>query len=393
MAKVLIIGGGLAGISAAVKLCSKHQITLLEQTDRLGGKIKHSYDVPTQTYYDIGQHLLLFAYKSTNEFLDIIKADKSFFEFNEIKFFFNNNIYKLNISYDKYMLLLVNNIVKSKIFNIKDILELIYDASKISLRKNIKRKDSKIYNFLNLFAASIFNTDIENVDTERLKNTFKLIIKKNNFIPLLPKTTLENLLVKPATNYLFEKDVKIHLKESVKNVDLANNIIKKVYTNNCSYDDFDYVVFALPYNQLAKLLNFQIKVQMNDILTVYFFIDRLLDLSMIGNLNSNPVWDWMFSYNNIISFVKSNNKINEIDIDYFTKLAKMLLHNDDIRSKNYKIINYKNATPVQDVNFNKIVSKINKLENAIIVGDWIYKNLPCTIETAIKSGLEININS
>ena len=46
MARIIIIGGGIAGLSAAYDACQdgKHQVTLIESSDRLGGKIITRYE-------------------------------------------------------------------------------------------------------------------------------------------------------------------------------------------------------------------------------------------------------------------------------------------------------------------------------------------------------------
>ena len=66
---VLIIGGGLAGLSCAVKLSdAAHRVVLLEATDRVGGRLRT--DVTDGFTLDHGFQVLLTAYPACRELLD-----------------------------------------------------------------------------------------------------------------------------------------------------------------------------------------------------------------------------------------------------------------------------------------------------------------------------------
>lgn len=66
---VIIIGGGLAGLSCAVKLASaKKRVALLEATDRIGGRVRS--DVVDGFTLDHGFQVLLTAYPACRELLD-----------------------------------------------------------------------------------------------------------------------------------------------------------------------------------------------------------------------------------------------------------------------------------------------------------------------------------
>ncbi len=69
----IIIGGGLAGLSAAVDLSSrKRSVLLLEQKPHLGGRAYSYIDKKTGDAVDNGQHLLMGCYESTRRYLGMI---------------------------------------------------------------------------------------------------------------------------------------------------------------------------------------------------------------------------------------------------------------------------------------------------------------------------------
>ena len=66
MNPVVIVGGGLSGLSAAVRLSSRRiPVLLLEQRTAPGGRAYSFVDEPTGTVIDNGQHVLIAGYTRT----------------------------------------------------------------------------------------------------------------------------------------------------------------------------------------------------------------------------------------------------------------------------------------------------------------------------------------
>ena len=72
-----IIGGGFAGLSAAVKLSSHNfRVVVLESRPKLGGRATSYTDRFTNDEVDNGQHVIFGCYRETLRFLRTIGADK-----------------------------------------------------------------------------------------------------------------------------------------------------------------------------------------------------------------------------------------------------------------------------------------------------------------------------
>ncbi|WP_337867102.1 oleate hydratase, partial [Ignavibacterium sp.] len=79
MKKVLVIGGGLAGLTAAAFLVkNKFDVTLLEASPKLGGRVYSFFDEETKTEIDNGQHILMGCYSETLTLLKMINASQNF---------------------------------------------------------------------------------------------------------------------------------------------------------------------------------------------------------------------------------------------------------------------------------------------------------------------------
>src|SRR5436853_168740 len=79
---VCIIGGGIAGLSAAVFLKDKDfDVTLIEASPKLGGRAYSFFDKTINDFIDNGQHIFASWYHNTFEFLKIIGSfDKLTFQ-------------------------------------------------------------------------------------------------------------------------------------------------------------------------------------------------------------------------------------------------------------------------------------------------------------------------
>ena len=75
MKHVVVIGGGFAGLAAAVDLAQRGvQVTVLEGRGRLGGRAFSFTDRPSGAVVDNGQHAMMGCYTHTFDFLDTIGA-------------------------------------------------------------------------------------------------------------------------------------------------------------------------------------------------------------------------------------------------------------------------------------------------------------------------------
>src|SRR5262245_22305195 len=74
----VVIGGGFAGLSAAVRLTSRgRRVLVFEARARLGGRATAFDDRETGELVDNGQHVLLGCYRETLAFLKTIGAEAS----------------------------------------------------------------------------------------------------------------------------------------------------------------------------------------------------------------------------------------------------------------------------------------------------------------------------
>ncbi|MEX0602785.1 MAG: FAD-dependent oxidoreductase, partial [Bacteroidota bacterium] len=73
---VIVLGGGLSGLSAAVDACVRgFRVVLLERRRFAGGRTYSFVDELTGDVVDNGQHLLMGCYHATRKYLRLIGSD------------------------------------------------------------------------------------------------------------------------------------------------------------------------------------------------------------------------------------------------------------------------------------------------------------------------------
>lgn len=419
MAKCLIIGGGLAGLSSAVHLSKAgHKVSLIEASRKLGGRTYSFEDNSTKSVIDNGQHILMGAYSNTFQYLKIIGAD-SIPEY-QTKLSANlrkrggatyhlkspHRVYPLNL-----LLALFNYKAlkfKEKILAVKLLISLVFKSrNKLSdkdvttwLREN-GQTENLIKSLWEVIGVGALNTKLNEASAEMLHNLLSRIFLRGNRSTtiVLPKVPLSKLFVEPVIEYFKKNKVDYEVSEKLVSIVESENRIKKVITDKREITDFDNLILAIPSYSLKRvwpskssIIDKISQMEYSSIITIHlWFKEDIIKEKFVGLIGS-PI-HWLFRneehYSIVISaadeFIKMDSKkiyemcIQELS-DYFPEF------NTDIIT-NYKIIKEKRATikcSLENENLRKQFSQ--NFNNLFVAGDWINTGLPGTIEGAILSG-------
>lgn len=415
--KVLIIGGGFAGINSAVFLADRgFEVTLVEKSSVLGGRAKTLTDKKNNVDYDNSQHLLLGCYKHT---LALIKKIGSFEKLNIQK---NLNICFTDSKNQKYFLkerislypfsLLTTFLyfdyleLGERIKNIKMLTLLSLglfktnESTEIFLNK-CKLSDNSINGFWKLFLKSIFNCDLNEIPTDDFKFVIQKIFLRGKFASrlILPDSNMHELIFNPAKEFLLQKRTNIILNEEITGVELNDKSVIFI-SNKRRYKDYDYFISAMDFKSTKKLFSgfpdiLQHELNFNSIIGCKLELNNYSFPEKIYGLMKSKI-DWIFNHNSFINIVISNPcdlinfKKNEI---FETILAELKiffpdLKNDNIR--NHHIVINKNATFINNIKTKKIRKKYDiRLQNVLFCGDYCNTGYPSTIEGAVLSSNNI----
>ena len=414
--KVLVIGGGLAGLSSAAYLSKNNfKVKLLESSPKLGGRTYSFLDKETNTILDNGQHILMGCYSETLNFISLIGAVKNLDIQKSLSVNFvkeGYNIFKLKSLPFFYPFDLLIAALKYKAINFPERLRLLkvfiklpfYSVHKLG-SMNVKdwlEKENQSINIQNAFwkilTVGALNTSLEKASAKIFVDILRQIFAngKNAATIILPKFGLTESFCKDAEEFIIKNSGEIHLSETVSKLIIIEDSVTEIHTSNKIYKDFDFVVSAIPAFALSRILEDKDQINIPEfiystILNIHLWLkDNSFPTGFFGLINS-PL-HWVFNKGTHLNIVISDaeehaGKSDEELIEMCkVEMKKLFLLKPETIS-NYKIIKEKRATfiPSNDILDKRPQQKTN-IKNLIIAGDWVDTGLPSTIESAVKSG-------
>jgi hydroxysqualene dehydroxylase len=433
MKKVIIIGGGLSGLSSAVFLSEAgYEINLFEAKPFLGGRAYSFIDSKTGTEIDNGQHILMGCYPYTFKYLEKIGSfDKLKFQNNfNAKFIDDHgNISILNCSnipapfhilkalynFDKLSRNDKYNLIK---FGAQLYLSRVLSKSNPDTAREFLIKTGQSENIISSLwepiIESALNGKSENISADLFRKViFEMFFKSNkNSRIVLPIVGLSELLIEPAIKFIKNKGGQIYTNSRVKKFNIKNNRIDSIALSDGKEIKADIFISSIPSHDLAKfdclqnsidLKNIR-KMESSPIISIYLWLDRELfedDFVFFSNMNSQVIFNKTRIFksksdSNLLCIVISSayhliNCSKEYILEVITaEFKKTFKNSQKFLIKNYRIIKERRATLLitPEVWKNRPAQKTG-IDNFFLAGDWINTGLPATIESAIKSGFEI----
>jgi squalene-associated FAD-dependent desaturase len=416
MKKCLIIGSGIAGLTAASILSSKKiKVTILESSPKFGGRTYSFLDSNSNSVIDNGQHILMGCYKDTLDLIKLIGAEKNFnFQKNLEVYFLTSERkeYKINASSIIYPLNLLGAILNYNILDIMDKINLIGLLLKLPFIRKSSLKNLSVLDWLReqnqnekiiqalweILCIGTLNTSPDKASAEVFYQILIKMFYNGNFAStiILPKYGLTESLIDPALSYIKLNSGQVISSETVKEFLIKEEKVGSVMSDKNIYEDFDFIILAIPHYAINKIKNSEkiiseIDFSYSTILNIHLWFSEIpLQEKFYGLINS-PL-HWIFHKESHINVVISDaNKFDKVseneliemtlnELEKYTPIRKSFL-------KKHKIIREKRATFIpEDKVLNKRPGVNSNFNNLFLAGDWTNTGLPATIESAAKSG-------
>ncbi len=418
MKHVIVVGGGFAGLSASVSLAENNfEVTLLEASPKLGGRAYSLYNQKFDDYFDNGQHILMGCYEETLSFLGKINStdnidfqnslcvqfvgkDGKVFELNAYKKFYPLNLFWAILNYKALC-------IKERLKVIDFFFDLMCCYSCDLKNKTVKewleckrQSENTIKSFWEILVVGTLNTTIEKASAEIFSEVLQRIFLSGNKAAtiVLPKTSLEKFYIENAIRFINSKKGKINLSERVDRIEVENNKVLKIITENKSYTDFEFAIMAIPEYAVKKIMdNSNITVALpefeySSILNVHIWLkENPFKEKFYGFIDSKI--HWLFNHGKHISLTTSSaenllNLENSVIIRHFC--SEIELYFPIFKTEmviDSKVIKEKRATFIPNIASTEKRKNINlRFENFLFAGDWTNTDLPATIESAVLSG-------
>ena len=272
--KIVIIGGGLAGLAAAVFLVNsdkskKLDISLYEGSPKFGGRAYSFKDPGTGLYFDNGQHILAGWYKNTFDYLKIIDtfSKLNFQKSLEVNFIdTDGSTESLRLPRIPAPFNMFIGLMRFRKFTFRDKIRLLLlpmaflksgeGVNALEILSKLKQTDNLVKYFWEPFIYAVFNAKSENVSGDMLLKVLRTgFLKPGNSNLVIPDVNLNELFIDDAKYYFKEKGVKCYKGKKIKPLTVSNNRIHSAMLETGEEIEADYFISAVSFFRFPELIN------------------------------------------------------------------------------------------------------------------------------------------
>lgn len=432
---IVIIGGGFAGLAAAVNLAERgRRVLVLERRNFLGGRAYSFTDKVTGDTIDNGQHLLMGCYHHTLDFLRKIGAS------HKVKFQPNPRVDFLSETEGHASfacpplpapLHLLAGLSRLKTIGWRDRLNALRVglALKTMNGKRAQLADITVREWLNklgqsermqsrfwdLMALATLNEVPERASADMFARVLEqgFMRTKQDSTMVIARVGLSDLYTQDAVRFLEACDSVVRMNASVKTIDFENGCAVGVTLANGEAIAAAAIISAVPYFMLKDLLAPELLAahfpavaafQSAPIVSINLWYDEpITDLEFVSLLDS-PI-EWVFNKNAIAGDTQSRHQHLALVISgahqaaYQPKEALIAMATAEMKRFFPKarhqepahayVIKEQHATISHTVGIaRQRPAQKTALANFYLAGDWTDTGLPATIESAVFSGQE-----
>jgi len=430
--RVSIIGGGWAGLAAAVELCNKNiPVTVYESARQLGGRAR-SINIDNTTL-DNGQHLMIGAYQQMLSLFNTISVDeKKVFhripqQLEILDLITRQSVFSLELPKLPAPLHLLVGMLRCPSLNFIEKITTLFRFNKL-LNSEIK-KDINVDQWLEYSAlpekyinyvlkplclaaltthtstasARVFQTVLQQTFNDSSKNTDLLI----------PKVCLGQLFPQAAKQYIEQHGGKILTEHKVDQITFSGDRATSILINNETID-IEHIILATPAHIIEKLVSSspllkntceQIdRLKYEPVTTIYFQYPQSVQLpaAMMGVVNASSEWLFDRQYCNQPGLIAVVISANGAHMDLTNQALSELIASELQtlfphwpKAISSKVIREKRACFRCTTNIDKNRPGISTvIKNLTLCGDYVYfeKNnaagLPSTLEGSMRSGVK-----
>ncbi|RTL49686.1 MAG: FAD-binding protein [Bradyrhizobiaceae bacterium] len=403
-----IIGAGLSGLSAAVRLANEgYRIHVHEATQNAGGRCRSYFDGATNMVIDNGNHLLLSANIHARLYAlsigsedKLIGPDRAEFHFADVS---TGKKWLLDLGRSRIPFWLFNAKKRVPDTGVLDYVKLmpLAWANNSALVGDTITCEGTLYRRLvqPLLLAAL------NVDPPKGSAGLAGAIVRETLLaggkacrPLIAREGLSAVLVDPALEFLKGKGANIQFAHELRQIDTRNGNVAVLDfgDDTIALGAEDVVVLAVPARPASNIvLGLKAPTKFRAIVNAHFRYDPPEGLPALTGVVGGLI-EWLFAFPNRLSITISdadrliNTPREELARDIWRDIAKVAGLGEAVAEgplPPWQIVRERRATfeatPEQDA---LRPGAKTEFRNLFLAGDWTDTGLPSTIEGSVRSG-------
>jgi squalene-associated FAD-dependent desaturase len=400
---VHVIGAGIAGLSAAVRLVDEgHRVVLHEAARAAGGRCRSYLDQTLGLAIDNGNHLILSGNDAACDYLVRIGSlallngpGSAVFDFADLGSGERWQLRPNSGNVPWWLLDGKRRVPRSRFCDYLSPLGALWATAPVSLAEVMVCSGSLYERLWHPILLAGLNTDPPEGSAllagALLRQSFGA--GGGACRPLIATGGLSSCFVEPALAYLSARNSSVRLGERVRGIEFAD---ERAVSLNIGADctplaDDDAVVMAVPPKAAQELLPGLVAPdEFRAIVNAHFLVTPRPDQPMILGV-INGLTEWLFAYPDHVSVtISAADRLLEtprevLAAEIWREVAALSGLGPEM--PRWQIVKERRATfaatPIQDA---KRPSAQTRWANVVLAGDWTQTGLPATIEGAVRSG-------
>jgi squalene-associated FAD-dependent desaturase len=407
MAAVHVVGAGLAGLAAAVRLAERGQrVTLYEAAPHAGGRCRSFFDRTLGRVIDNGNHLLVSGNRSALAYLDAIGASQSLIGPEDATFPFLDLVTgeRWTVRPNRgplpvWVLLPSRRVPGTRVGDYLAARRLWRADDRQTLADCLRTDDVLWRRFWSPLATAVLNTPPEAGSAKLLWAALRESFARGaaGCRPLIARTSLAESLVDPALKFLRLHGADIAFGERLRSISLDEHRAHSLEFGQRRVElaPRDRAILALPPSQVTALLpDITAPHECHAIVNGHFRLPapvRLPGNAVLLGLFGGTA-EWLFVRDDLVSLTVSAadrlaDETNEIIADRLWADTAVALGLPDQPQPPARIVKERRATFAQTPEQSaRRPPAATRWSNLLLAGDWTATGLPATIEGAIRSG-------
>ncbi len=404
VAKVHIIGAGLAGLSAAVRLSmAGRDVEIHEAAGHAGGRCRSFHDPVLDRRIDNGNHLLLSGNLSLLAYLDAIGAadELSGAAHEGFPFLDIGNGERWTISpgdgfFPGWIFKASRRAPGTRAVDYLKALRLLVAAKKATVAEVLDDGGALYRLFWEPLAVSILNTNAKEAAASLLASVLRETFGHGGGAcrPLMARLGLSETFIDPALKFLDQRGVKVGFNRRIREMVFDGGRVSELYFGDegILLGPDDAVVLAVPPAPARQLVPGLIAPETSRaIVNCHFLLPAerpaLTFTGLIGGVSH-----WLFVRDGVASVTVSageaivDEAAEKIAVQMWPEAARAL----DLGAwalPPYRVVKEKRATFAQTpAETARRPAAATEWKNLFLAGDWTATGLPATMEGAVRSG-------